>query len=76
MRVGIGRTGPAGEDITDHVLGKFSAQERKAAKQAVEVAAEAVECCVREGLTQAMNQLKGQPVIASAKAVAAQAKPQ
>lgn len=56
LRVGIGRHGPVGEDITDHVLGEFSPQERGAAAQAIEQAAEAAECCVKEGLTPAMNQ--------------------
>jgi PTH1 family peptidyl-tRNA hydrolase len=55
LRVGIGRTGPIGEDITDHVLGKFAPPEHEPAGQAVEQAAEAVECCVKEGLTTAMN---------------------
>lgn len=56
LRVGIGRTGRVGEDITDHVLGRFSPQERELAEQAIAMAAEAVECCVKEGLTAAMNQ--------------------
>jgi PTH1 family peptidyl-tRNA hydrolase len=55
LRVGIGRTGPVGEDITDHVLGRFASPEREQARQAIEQAVEAVECCVREGLTTAMN---------------------
>jgi PTH1 family peptidyl-tRNA hydrolase len=55
LRVGIGRTGPIGEDITDHVLGKFAPPERQQAEQAIDQAAEAVECCVKEGLTTAMN---------------------
>jgi PTH1 family peptidyl-tRNA hydrolase len=56
LRVGIGRTRPAGEDITGHVLGDFAPQERAAAEEAVAVAAEAAACCAREGLTVAMNQ--------------------
>jgi peptidyl-tRNA hydrolase, PTH1 family len=56
LRVGIGRQGPVGADITGHVLGEFSAQEREAAAEAIEQAADAVECCVKEGLTPAMNQ--------------------
>lgn len=56
LRVGIGRTGPAGADITGHVLGKFGAAERKAVADAVQQAAAAVECCLKEGLTTAMNQ--------------------
>src|SRR5207249_8249284 len=43
LRVGIGRTGPIGEDITNHVLGKFARPEREPARQAIEQAVEAVE---------------------------------
>jgi peptidyl-tRNA hydrolase, PTH1 family len=56
LRVGIGRTAPLGTDITDHVLGKFAATEREAANQAVATALEAIECCLRDGLAEAMNQ--------------------
>jgi len=55
LRMGIGRSTPAGADITGHVLGRFSPQERGAAEQAVTTAVEALECCVTEGLTEAMN---------------------
>jgi PTH1 family peptidyl-tRNA hydrolase len=56
LRVGIGRTGPVGGDITDHVLGEFSAPERETAKKAIDTAVEAVACCLNEGLAAAMNQ--------------------
>ena len=56
LRVGIGRSAPLGTDISGHVLGRFAAPEQELAEQAVAVAAEAVECCLREGLTEAMNQ--------------------
>ncbi len=56
LRVGIGRSAPAGGDITGHVLGRFAAQEREIAEQAVATAVEAIECCLRDGLTEAMNQ--------------------
>jgi PTH1 family peptidyl-tRNA hydrolase len=56
LRVGIGRSAPLGADITGHVLGRFSPQERELAEQAVETAVDAIECCLREGLTEAMNQ--------------------
>lgn len=64
LRVGIGRpstglgggTAPVGADITGHVLGKFATPERELAKQAAATAAEAIECCFRESLTEAMNQ--------------------
>jgi len=55
LRVGIGRRGAAGEDITGHVLGRFAAAERETAEAAVAEAADAVVCCVKEGLTKAMN---------------------
>ena len=56
LRVGIGRSAPLGADITGHVLGRFAPSERELAEQAVAVAVEAVDCCLREGLTEAMNQ--------------------
>jgi PTH1 family peptidyl-tRNA hydrolase len=56
LRVGIGRIAPVGTDITGHVLGKFAPPERAIAKQAVGEAVEAIECCLRDGLTEAMNQ--------------------
>jgi peptidyl-tRNA hydrolase, PTH1 family len=55
LRIGIGRTGPSGADITGHVLGKFAAAERSAVAEALQQAAAAIECCWREGLTFAMN---------------------
>jgi len=56
LRVGIGRSAPVGTDITDHVLGRFAPQERGTARDAVALAVEALEYCLREGLTKAMNQ--------------------
>jgi peptidyl-tRNA hydrolase, PTH1 family len=56
LRVGIGRSAPLGADISGHVLGRFATPERELAEQAVTTAVEAVECCLREGLTEAMNQ--------------------
>ena len=56
LRVGIGRSAPLGADISGHVLGRFAPPERDLAEQAVAVAVEAIDCCLREGLTEAMNQ--------------------
>ena len=56
VRVGIGRTGPVGADITNHVLGRFAPAERAMAGQATAAAAAAVVYCLKEGLTAAMNQ--------------------
>jgi PTH1 family peptidyl-tRNA hydrolase len=55
LRIGIGRTAPAGTDITGHVLGRFAPAERQGAEEAVERAVEAIECCLRDGLVEAMN---------------------
>ena len=55
LRIGIGRTSPVGVDITGHVLGRFSAAERKEVDATVKVAVEAVECCLRDGFAVAMN---------------------
>ena len=53
LRVGIGR--PAEIDAMDHVLGGFSAEERPLMEDALDRAAEAVECVFTEGLVAAMN---------------------
>jgi PTH1 family peptidyl-tRNA hydrolase len=64
LRVGIGRRGPVGADITGHVLGKFAAVERAAVEEAVTLAADAVVVCVEEGLTVAMNRFNRKKAIA------------
>jgi peptidyl-tRNA hydrolase, PTH1 family len=56
LRLGIGRTAPVGTDITGHVLGRFTKPERELAEQTAVTAVEAIDCCLREGLTEAMNQ--------------------
>jgi PTH1 family peptidyl-tRNA hydrolase len=55
LRVGIGRRDAVGADITNHVLGRFAVAERKDAETAIETAAEAIECCLRDGFAVAMN---------------------
>ena len=59
LRIGIGRpnngVGPAG-DITDHVLGRFAADERKLIGPLLARAADAVVACVESGVPAAMNQ--------------------
>jgi len=55
LRIGIGRTLPVGADITGHVLGRFSAAERREVDATVTAAVEAVECCLRDGFAVAMN---------------------
>ena len=55
VRVGIGPR-PAGEDLVDHVLARFTAEERREVEKAVEVAADAVAAVVRDGVEKAMNE--------------------
>lgn len=58
VRVGIGRAAGEG-DATSHVLGRFSAEERRALEPVVAAAADAVECILREGAEAAMNKFNG-----------------
>ncbi|MEI8315470.1 MAG: aminoacyl-tRNA hydrolase, partial [Verrucomicrobiota bacterium] len=55
LRIGIGRTLPAGADISGHVLGRFSVAERREMDVSVATAVEAVESCLRDGFAVAMN---------------------
>jgi PTH1 family peptidyl-tRNA hydrolase len=58
LRVGIGRA--VGErEMTGHVLGRFSAEERRALEPVIVAAADAVECIVADGTETAMNRFNG-----------------
>lgn len=52
VRVGIGRPGL---DAVDHVLSRFSGEERAQVEEALERAADAVEAVLREGIQRAMD---------------------
>jgi len=54
LRVGIG-PGPAAEEQAEFVLSKFAAAERPVIEEAIEKAAEAAACWIKEGLAAAMN---------------------
>lgn len=54
VRVGIGRA-ERGEDMVSYVLGRFDAKQRPPIDDAVNRAAEAVECILRDGSDEAMN---------------------
>ena len=55
VKVGVGAK-PKGWDLADHVLGRFSADDRKLVDEAIEKAAKAVELIIAEGADAAMNE--------------------
>jgi PTH1 family peptidyl-tRNA hydrolase len=54
VKVGVGEK-PKGWDLADHVLSRFTTEERKSVDEAVKVAVEAVELLVTFGTDEAMN---------------------
>ncbi len=54
LRIGVGR-GNEQWDLSDHVLGKFAADERPVVDRAVKRAADAVETFITDGVFEAMN---------------------
>jgi PTH1 family peptidyl-tRNA hydrolase len=58
LRIGIGRKDGARE-ITDYVLGRFSAAEAKLAEKVLTAAADQVECWLNAGIQKAMSQFNG-----------------
>jgi PTH1 family peptidyl-tRNA hydrolase len=58
LRIGIGRKDGARE-ITDYVLGRFSAGEAKLAEKVLTAAANQVECWLNAGIQKAMSQFNG-----------------
>ena len=59
IRVGVGEKPHPDYDLADWVLGKFQGEDKKIMEQAVERAADAVECLLREGIDRAMNRFNG-----------------
>lgn len=53
LRVGVDAAGE--RDLADHVLGKFKPHEREPIRDAVDRAADAVECWLRQGVGPCMN---------------------
>lgn len=60
LRIGVGRGDPQ-RDLADHVLSRFSADEREAVDRAVARAADAVEIFVAEGIEPVMNRFNAAP---------------
>jgi len=59
LRIGIGRTARAVREITNHVLGQFSAEEAALLRKILDRAGDQVECWLREGIARAMSQFNG-----------------
>jgi PTH1 family peptidyl-tRNA hydrolase len=59
LRLGIGRREPAVREITDHVLGRFTADEAVLVGQALARAVSQVECWLAEGISKAMSRFNG-----------------
>ncbi|MBC7329440.1 aminoacyl-tRNA hydrolase [bacterium] len=53
LRVGIGREGI--KDLVEYVLGEFEKEEMKILEKVLDVAVDAVECILKEGIEEAMN---------------------
>jgi PTH1 family peptidyl-tRNA hydrolase len=59
LRLGIGRRGDDDREITDYVLGRFTAGERKTVEEVLARAGQQVECWWNAGIEEAMNQFNG-----------------
>jgi peptidyl-tRNA hydrolase, PTH1 family len=59
LRLGIGRRADDDREITDYVLGRFSAPERKVMDEVLDRACQQVECWLSEGIQAAMNKFNG-----------------
>lgn len=58
VKIGVGAK-PAGWDLADHVLSRFTDIDRKVVDEAIVRAAEAVEMILRDGVDAAMNRYNG-----------------
>ena len=65
IRVGVRGSGRDDAELADYVLSDFDAKDREVAEDACELAADAVEALLREGLTTAMNRYNGMRVAGS-----------
>lgn len=60
LRVGVGEKPHPDYDMADWVLGRFTGEDKKRMDQAVERAADAIECILKEGLDRGMSRFNGQ----------------
>ena len=59
LRLGVGAPPRADWDMADWVLGSFHGEDANTMREAAEKAADALECCVRDGIDTAMNRYNG-----------------
>jgi peptidyl-tRNA hydrolase, PTH1 family len=59
LRLGIGRRADDDREITDYVLGRFTAPERETVEEVLARAVRQVECWWSAGIKEAMNQFNG-----------------
>ena len=59
LRVGVGEKPHPDYDMADWVLGKFTGEDKKKMDQAVDRAAEAIECILKDGLDRGMSRFNG-----------------
>jgi PTH1 family peptidyl-tRNA hydrolase len=62
LRVGIGREGI--KDLVGYVLGEFEREEMEILEKVLEVAVDAVECIIKEGIEEAMNKYNSLNILA------------
>lgn len=60
VKMGVGEK-PAGWDLADYVLGRFSSKDREAVDEAADRAADAIRMIIAEGADAAMNRYNGAP---------------
>ena len=59
LKIGIGRAADGRREITDYVLGRFSAAEKPLLEKVLQRAAEQAECWAVEGIEKAMTRFNG-----------------
>jgi PTH1 family peptidyl-tRNA hydrolase len=59
LKIGIGRTTEGAREITNYVLGRFSAPEKPLLEKVLQRAADQAECWVTDGIERAMNRFNG-----------------
>ncbi len=59
LRIGIGRRAEAGREITDYVLSRFSAEEKRRLDLILDRVCQQAECWIKDGPLKAMNHFNG-----------------